>query len=86
MRKPRLLAGLQQTDPLCKAPIVELTGERRVLIENHQGVHAYSAKEIKIKVRFGCVAVVGEKLYLRELSKEQLVISGRVDSIRLFRR
>lgn len=86
MRKTGILNEARQTDPLCKAPLIELTGENRVLMENHHGILAYSTEEIKVKVSFGCIVVLGERLFLRELSKEQLVIWGRIDSVRLVRR
>lgn len=73
------------TEPLPKLPLVELAGHGRVLIENHLGVSQYGCKEICVKVNFGSILVCGQKLDLACMSKERLVITGQVESVRLFR-
>lgn len=66
--------------------IVEILGDGRVLIENHFGVTEYNREKIGVKVRFGQIMVCGCGLELRHMSHEQLVISGRIDSVCLIRR
>lgn len=72
--------------PLPGVPIVELAGDRRVLIENHCGVREYSRERIGVKVKFGMVLVCGSCLELSRMTREQLVICGRIDSVTLERR
>ena len=67
-------------------PLVELSGDRRVLVENHRGVTEYSRERIGIRVSYGQVLVCGCGLELIRMSKEQLVITGRVEGITLCRR
>ena len=67
-------------------PIVEIAGEHRVLIENHQGVAAYGREKILEKVKFGTVCVCGCNLEMMHMTKEQLVVYGRIDSVGLQRR
>lgn len=67
-------------------PLVELAGDRRVLIEHHQGVIQYGKEQICVKVRYGTVLVTGCGLELARMTKEQLVICGRIDSVTLNRR
>ena len=71
---------------LTMLPIVELVGQSRLLIENHQGVLSYSNNEIQIKVCYGCVIVTGEKLQLMEMSRVKLVICGRIDGLQILGR
>lgn len=73
-------------EPLPGQPIVELAGERRVLIENHCGVKAYGRERILVKVKYGCVCVCGTGLELIHMTREQLVIRGRIDGVTLQRR
>ena len=67
-------------------PIVEVAGDGRVLIERHEGMTEYSRERICVKVSYGCVCVCGCGLELTRMSREQLVISGRIDSLQLVRR
>lgn len=67
-------------------PIVEIAGSQRVLIENHLGVLGYSRERILVKVKFGCIHVCGCGLELLRMTREQLVIRGRIDGVTLQRR
>lgn len=67
-------------------PVVELAGERRVLIERHQGMTEYSRERICVKVSYGMVCVCGCGLELSRMTRDQLVISGRIDCVQLHRR
>ena len=62
-------------------PLVEIIGEHRVLIENHKGVVGYGSEEICIKVKFGTIKVLGNELMLSRMTKQQIVISGIIDSV-----
>lgn len=73
-------------EPIPLQPLVELAGDSRVLIEHHQGVVQYSREKICVKVRYGNVVVCGCGLELRHMSRAQLSVSGRIDSITLIRR
>ena len=72
-------------EPLPGIPVVELAGDRRVLIENHHGVREYGRQKIRVQVLFGQICVCGECLELSQMSKEQLVITGRIDCITVSR-
>lgn len=67
-------------------PIVELAGDRRVLIENHFGVKEYGRSRITVKVSYGQVSITGEQLEILRMTREQLVICGRICGITLQRR
>ena len=83
----RITDGADLTgEPLPGQPIVEIGGQRRVLIENHFGVTQYSREKICVKVKFGQIAVCGCGLELARMTKEQLVICGKIDGVTLMRR
>ena len=73
-------------EPLPGVPVVELAGDSRVLIERHGGVTEYSRERIGVKVRYGTVCICGCALELTRMTREQLVISGRIDCVQLQRR
>ena len=53
---PEILTGL---------PVVELTGDAAVLIEQHHGISAYSEEEVCVKVNLGTICVTGSGLTIR---------------------
>jgi sporulation protein YqfC len=73
-------------ETLPRQPLVEIARDCRVLIENHGGVTAYSPCEICVKVNFGTVCVRGHGLNLARMTKQQLVICGKIDNVSLQRR
>lgn len=88
--KDILLKWMERADlsgePVPGIPLVEIAGDNRVLIENHRGVTEYSSNRIGIRVRYGVVLVCGQYMELSQMTKERLVISGRIDGISLCRR
>ena len=73
-------------EPMPGQTIVEMAGYSRVLIENHKGVRAYGREKIVVGVGYGLLTVCGCNLELQHMSKEQLVIRGRIDGVNLHRR
>lgn len=73
-------------DSLPGQTVVEIAGESRVLIENHSGVMGYSSERILVKVKYGCVCVCGCGLEMLRMSREQLVIRGKIHGVTLQRR
>ncbi len=67
-------------------PIVEIAGQKRVLIECHRGVLAYSRECIQVAVAYGSVRICGCGLEMIHMSKEKLIIYGSIDSLHLLRR
>lgn len=66
-------------------PLIEIIGENRVLIESHCGVIAYCDNEICVRTQIGCVRILGSKLTLAQMTKQQLVIIGKIDCVHLQR-
>ena len=66
-------------------PLLELSGDQRILLENHCGITCYSHREIIINVKFGQLCVSGCNLERMQMSASQLVITGNISSINIFR-
>ena len=67
-------------------PVIEIAKDCRVLIERHRGMTEYSRERICVKVRYGCVCVCGCGLELTRMSREQLIVSGKIDAVTIQRR
>lgn len=72
-------------EPIPGQPLVEIIDNRRVLIENHHGVNEYGASLIRVKVKFGTICVSGCELELARMTKDQVIISGTIESVTLNR-
>lgn len=81
----RLMAHDVLSQSLPGLPLAELAGDKRVLIENHQGVTEYGEERICVKVAFGILSVSGRELTLNSMSKQQLIICGSIDRLELDR-
>lgn len=66
--------------------VVEVVGDSRVLIEHHSGVTEYGREKICVRVRYGKVEICGCGLELARMTKDQLVITGRIQGVMLHRR
>ena len=80
--KRKLLPGSAVYDPpLPGIPVLELMGDSRVLIENHDGVIAYGDTCICVRVKNGKLTVMGDGLALAYMSRCQLTITGKIIEI-----
>lgn len=69
--------------PMPGVPLTEIMGNRRVLIENHQGILAYGENEICVKVKIGSVRIDGARLELECISQDRVVITGQIHCVQL---
>ena len=74
------------SEPTPGQTVVELIGNRRVLIENHMGLSEYTQNEICIKSRTGSLSIKGNDLYIAKMTQCRVVICGCIDSIETQRR
>ena len=72
---------------MVKKPVslVEIAGERRVLIEFHKGISSYSPQKVDVCVGYGKVSVSGSNLLIARMTREQLVIFGCIESVTLLK-
>ncbi len=68
-----------------RQPLLELCGDKRILIENHGGIIEYGQDKIQVRVRYGAICVCGSGLHLCRMCDQQLVIVGKIDSVTVLR-
>ena len=61
--------------------LVEILGDRRVLIERHCGVTEYSRERITVRLPKGSVQIAGCCLELSRMTRQQLIISGQINGV-----
>ena len=62
---------------------VELTGSRRLSVENHRGVGAFGPEFMELLTVQGPIAVRGRGLSLLLMNQRELVVVGQIDSVTL---
>ena len=67
-------------------PIVEIAGDRRILIEKHKCVTQYNDELVVVQMGYGQLQIRGCFLNLARLGKEQLVINGDICSVSIVRK
>lgn len=72
-----------QEEPFPGQPVVELYGQRRILIEHHRGVTEYGKERICIRMGYGQLCISGSCLEVAKMTAEHLVIVGKIASITL---
>ena len=87
-RKEKILRGMADGmnlpgERLPGITVAEIWGQGRVLIEHHKGVIGYCREEILVRVSFGTIQVSGEDLQLTLMTRDQLIISGRIAELSL---
>ena len=78
----RILMGLDLPGEIPPGwPLIEIMDNQRILIENQTGVCSYDPCCIKVKTKRGMIVVSGDGLELRQMSREQLVITGTIHGV-----
>lgn len=66
-------------------PLLEISGDDRILIENYVCVAGYTETFIQVRVLFGMYEISGSHLMMSCIKKDQLVICGQISAVALCR-
>lgn len=64
---------------------LELLGDRRLLLEGHEGLLAYGDTLIDVSVGGAVLRVTGTSLALTGMTGRELCIAGRIDGVEFLR-
>lgn len=70
-------------DGLAGLPRITVTGRKRVCVENHRGLLAYSGERVEISGGRVRVCITGTDLLLRVMKKDAVVLTGNICSVEL---
>lgn len=59
-------------------PLISLTGNEELLIENYRGIIEYTETTARLNTACGVLRIDGRGLVLKELTSESLLITGRL--------
>ena len=75
--------GILEPEGVRPRTLTELYGTERLLVEQHRGILSYGTECIRICATWGELVVEGQDLRLCCMSRSQLVIRGKLQSIRM---
>jgi len=64
-------------------PVMELTGNRRLVVEQHRGILSYSTELVEVNTGPLVVRISGAGLQLVAMTETDLRIDGRIDAVEL---
>jgi sporulation protein YqfC len=83
-RKLRRLAARVMdlpADVTMEMPRVTMIGQIHMYIENHRGVLQFTDKELRLLLTKGQLLIRGEKLVIRAILPEEVLIEGKVIAV-----
>jgi len=64
---------------------ITMYGNNNMLIENYKGIIEYEDDRLRINTKDGIIRVMGNKLFIKEITSEDLLIYGEITSIEFLR-
>ncbi len=65
----------------CKEPKITVLGFEKMLVENYKGILEYESFYIKLNTYIGVLNINGFNLLLNEMTDEDIMITGKIESI-----
>lgn len=63
-------------------PKITMAGEKRIRVENYLALLEYSVDSVKLKIFGGAMEIAGEGLEIGAIGEENIVIAGKIRSVR----
>lgn len=90
-KQPRRIGLLERTaqaldlpaDVVAGLPRLELIGDNELRIEQHKGILAYGSEEIHVSAGTFVIKVIGRELNLRAMTGLELLVTGKIEAIKL---
>ena len=79
----RLLADVTNMpkDVVLGAPIVTITGQLEMSVENYRGIIEYTELLIRIKTKVGQLKIIGKGLQIEYYTNDEMKVKGRIVSV-----
>ncbi len=65
-------------DIVLNIPKVTMIGNSNLIIENYKGIIEYDEKSIRINTAIGVVKLCGNKMSIREITSEDIMVDGTI--------
>mgnify|MGYP000356458846 CR=1 FL=1 len=62
-------------------PKLTMLGAGDLIIENYKGIIEYDSSRIRVNTGIGIIRILGERLVIREITSEDIMVSGEIASL-----
>lgn len=69
------------SDILAGAPILTMTGQTELCIENYKGIIEYTGDLLRIQTKIGRIHIIGKNLIIRYYTEDGMKVSGWIEHI-----
>lgn len=69
-------------DVILGAPILTVTGQMELLVENYRGILEYTERIIRIQTKIGQIRILGTKLQVEYYTNDEMKITGKITEIK----
>ncbi|EIJ78920.1 hypothetical protein PB1_15219 [Bacillus methanolicus PB1] len=68
-------------DVMMDLPRITMIGQIHIYIENHQGLLAFSDKELRLLLKQGQLLVKGNSFVIKTIFPEEILLEGKIDQV-----
>ena len=68
-------------DVIFGVPIITMTGQLEVCVENYQGIMEYTDTLIRIRSKVGQIRVTGRNMQIEYYTNDEMKITGQIKSV-----
>ncbi|WP_374721695.1 sporulation protein YqfC [Peribacillus tepidiphilus] len=69
-------------DVMMDLPRITMIGQLHIYIENHRGLLTFSDQEIRLLLKQGQLLVRGQSFIIKTILPEEILLEGKIDSVR----
>ena len=62
-------------------PSIRMMGDEELVLSNHKGIAEYTKEQVRIKTGMGPVKILGRGLAIKEISRDDIVVTGKIDAV-----
>ncbi|MCX7746709.1 MAG: sporulation protein YqfC [Clostridia bacterium] len=66
-------------------PKLTMIGNQNLLIENYKGIIEYDDNRIRLNTSIGTIRICGERLVIKEITSEDIMVDGAILSLEILR-
>lgn len=68
-------------DVMMDLPRITMIGQIHIYIENHQGLLAFSDKELRLLLKQGQLLIKGNAFVIKTIFPEEILLEGKIDQV-----